>query len=223
MLFRSDTQEPVIGRETLQRSVWKVVRGEKRIVAVRGRRRRGMSFTKHILRSLLPAKDTLIVQLTADQVGRDALALADKLLHGCGGQLGPGEKFPLKTAAATTPFAWLRDQLLPDLARRIQTTVARKQVWVVLDDLDLHTPPEDDAFNFLLALMTAQAEAPFMRFLLIGMDKVPTVIGALSEPDQASWPMASDVDAYIQRYCTLNNIAMTGAERTLYGDRKSVV
>jgi hypothetical protein len=208
------THEPVIGREAFQESVWRAHRGDKRIIMVRGQRRSGLSFSEKILRSVLPQTDTLIAKLTADQVGRDAASLAERLLARCGGQLGGGEKFPARSDAGTAPDAWLRDQLIPALLLRIKAAALGKQVWIVLDDLDRHDIPEDDALYLLIGLMKATTEASFVRFLLIGLDKVPaTVPRQLAEADVTGWPLGADVEDYIQRYCTLKNIPMDTPER----------
>jgi hypothetical protein len=214
LIALADTKEPVIGRGPFQESVWSCARGiGSRAVIVRGARRTGLSFSEKILRSLLPPKETLVIKLTADQIGRDAVALATKVLEACGAILSSGDSLPSKSEAATATAAWLRDQLLPDFARRLAAVALGRQIWLVLDDLDLYTPPEDDAYNLLLALIMGEQDAPFMRFLLIGMDKVPVPQG-LCVSDFADWPVAGDVDLYIRRYLTPKNVAITDEVRT---------
>jgi len=209
-----DTKEPVLGREDFQKSVWRLVRGEKRVIAVRGQRRMGLTFSGRILRSMLPTADTLVVEISADEIGRDAAKLAKLLLERCGGKLPDGESFPAESAAGTTANAWLRDQMLPDLARRVQGAAAGKPVWIVLEHLDRHDVPEDKARELLLALMGAATDAPFMRFLLLGVkNTLPGVPADFIEDDVLTWPVTADIDAYIQRRCTANNVLMDTDER----------
>jgi hypothetical protein len=83
-----------------------------------------------------------------------------------------------------------------------------------VDDMDRYSIPEDEAYQLLIALMSAVKEAPGLRFLLIGMDRMPAAVpAALGDSELTSWPSSTEVDLYIQRYCTLNNIAMSAAER----------
>lgn len=207
------THEPVIGREDFQNAVWQAVRGEKRILIVRGPARSGLSFSKQILKSMLPDNGVIVVEMSADAVGRDALALASRLLERVGGGLAPGERFPDAAAAATTREAWLRNQLVPDLLGRMRTAVAGKSTWLVLDDLDRHDIPDGDARAMLLALLAS--DVPWLRFLLLGGKfKLSGVPVDWVDDDAPGWPLADLVDIYIQRRCTANNVSMSAAERS---------
>ncbi len=207
--------EPVIGREAFQRSLWQATYGALRVVVVRGIRRHGLSFSERILRSLLSRRDVTIVHFTADEVGRDASVFAEKLLVRCGGTLSEGDTFPSSEAAATTAEAWLRDQLLPDVVRRIKEAIPPgSHLWIVVDDIDRHDIPEDKAFDLLLKLMTARNEASFLRFLLIGMDKLPTAVPpGIAESDVPGPPLTADIDMYIRRYCTAAEKHVSDEER----------
>jgi hypothetical protein len=160
-----DADEPVIGRDEFQGYVWNAFRSETRVICVNGQRRTGMSFSKRILRSMLP--DALVVEISADEVGRDAVALATLLLARCGVVVPPNESLPQSAASATTSEAWLRDQLLPALLERLRAVIGDRQVWIVLEHLDRHTVPESQAYELLLALMATPLDPPLVRFLLL--------------------------------------------------------
>ena len=202
---------PVVGRDDFQESVWRVARGEKRIVAVRGlTARTGLGFSTQILRALLTASDVVFIELTADEIGLDPVVLATLLLRRCGGELGPAEKFPAAPLAGTATAAWLRDQLLPDLAARMRAATSGRQVWIVLGHLDKFDVPDDNARAFFMALMTARMDAPLLRFLLLGpRNSLPGISPELVEDDSTGWPTQTEFAQYIRRYCIGKEIPIT--------------
>lgn len=201
----SDTGEPVIGRTAFQEIVWKAVKAATpRAVLVHGVEGAGWNFSEKILRSLLSPRDTLVVKFRSDQIGSDAVVFATWLLGMSGGTLPPGESFLQKTASATANAAWLRDELARGFSERLATVAQGRQVWFVVDDLRKHSALEGDGLSFLQTLVAAEQEAPFVRFLLIGLSNLP-LASRLYAVDAVDWPIAVDVEAYIRRYLTSRN------------------
>ena len=210
-----DSAEPVLGRGVLQDCIWNLVRGEKRVLTVPGvgKQRRGLSFSKQILRFLLPATESVIIELSAQEIKSDAIELATLLLTRCGEPLTGAASFPSRRQAATTQDGWLRDQLLPDLITRLRKVAHGKLIWLVVDGLHYFDVPETEACSFLKELMKNAGSAVDLRFLLLGANKFLAGIPPnLIERDDPRWPEFDDVHRYLQRYCTQEEVSVTPRE-----------
>jgi hypothetical protein len=215
-----DTHEPVLGREEFQRAVWRAGTGELRIITVNGRRHSGLSFSKHILTSLLPVSGPILLEISADEVGHDARNLATMLLTRSGGTLPADEDWPDEARAGTTSEAWVRDQLAPALARHLARAAAGRVVWLIVEHLDRHTVPESSAYALLLALMTAEIDAHFMRFLLLGATRrIAGLNYRRVGEDQTSMPLIEEIEAYIARRAIHDGIHLAPDERRRWADK----
>ena len=207
------SDHPVLGREGLQRAIWRAARGEARIITVAGARGSGRSFSTKILRSLIPAAEAVFLEITADEVGHDARSLAELLLKRGGGKLPAGEDWPDEARAGTTSEAWVRDQLAPALARHLGHAASGRAVWLIVDQLDEHRVPEGTAYSLLLALMAAEIDATFMRFMLLGVtDRLVGVDYLRVAEDRTYPPQPQEVEAYIRRRAIQDELDMSPDE-----------
>jgi hypothetical protein len=194
------SEEPVVGREEFQRAVWRAGAGETRIITVGGARHSGLSFSKRILSSLLPTTGPILVEISADEVGRDARSLAALLLRRSGVELPAAEEWPDEARAGTTSEAWVRDQLAPALARHLAQAASGRVIWIIIEHLDRHSVPEGNAFALLLALMAAQIDAPFLRFLLLGVtQRIAGLDYRRVSEDRTYPPRLEEIETYIRR------------------------
>ena len=174
-----DGRRPVFGREQLLKDLVQLLPetagtgapagpASPRVLVVRTpsgstARKPGKSFTVDILEALLGGPKTHVIRISADQVRAGAEAMARLLLSA----LPPGEDIELPEQA-TTEGAY--DQVLVDALR---TAIADRWpdgvVWLIIDDLDVHTLTDDGGRRFLSTLYRRVRDIPQLRIALIGL------------------------------------------------------
>jgi hypothetical protein len=210
---RDRARHPVFGRVTTQEWVWRATRrtapagaGHRdRFLVVSGAKGSGKRFTLALLQAMLPSSEHSLLECRASDFVNEktALGFATKyLLAPLGADAGG---LPGLDQADTSDNAWLNYQLVGDLLSVMDRSRKGRMVWVVLDELDAVVLPDQGQVRKLLDLLYARAElAPWLRFVLLGLEAVPVPAAApftdrdLAGPASAQ-ALESDVVAYLMR------------------------
>lgn len=165
---------PVFGRSDLQDWVWRSLKPAptdgtpaQRVLVVNGPLHSGKTFTIHILRTLLPPAEHVIVRLEAGSIANEtALAVAMRLLEPLGGSAGG---LPTLQDSHTAEPSWLRNTLVPALFAEIERLRAGRTVWLIIDELDEVTlPDQTDLRPFLSGIYERVATLEWLRLVLLG-------------------------------------------------------
>lgn len=197
----ADTQDPVVGRENFQRLILQAISGEKRILAIRGDRASGKSFTTQILKTALGVSEHTVVEVKAADISALPEKLVATLLEHI---LPPGSsayQCPHPSNADTAQDAWIRDVLVPDFIEKVRVAVGRRTLWLVVDDLDVNPLANTASRHVLERLYHDIAMYPFLRFVLIGLSgSVPAAIAEQVGYDQTGPLELHEITAYVERH-----------------------
>lgn len=166
---------PIFEVDAFQRFVWRVASGEKTVLWIDGSPRSGKTFLVDVLEDLLPSDSRLVVRFEAPHIPIDPHAFAEAILSGIG---APADRDPLPKLedAATTPPAWITDQLFPALINTLKQVAGDNTVWIVIDELSNFHVPNSIIRTFLEQLYAQASERNQYRVVLVGLD-APTVPG----------------------------------------------
>jgi hypothetical protein len=204
----TEPQHPVFGRSRLQEWVAKSAADAgantipDRFLVVGGPTGCGKSFSADIVRTMLPARDHLVIECHASAFNAEATAagFATKYLleplNADGGQL------PLLTQAHTSDNAWLNYQFIGDLLNLMDQSRQDRMVWIVIDELDDVVLPDQGEVRKLLDLLYARApQNPWIRFVLLGLEGIPVPdLVSATERDFPTPPTAEELTKDVYDY-----------------------
>ncbi|MEA2601609.1 MAG: hypothetical protein QOF89_2601 [Acidobacteriota bacterium] len=174
-------QHPVFGRINLQQWVGLSAAGggvaaetrRERFLVVSGPKGSGKSFTIDIVKGMLTAGEHSVLACKASDFNKEStLGFAEKYLLGPLG--ADASTLPELSQADTSDNAWLNHQLMSRLLDVMDQSRKGRMVWLMLDELDEVSLPDQGQVRKLLDLLYARAEStPWLRFVLLGLEGVP--------------------------------------------------
>lgn len=191
---------PVFGRLDFQKRIVEAATGEIRIICVRvpptalgaSPRRRGITFSHDILRSMLPAEEHVLIDISAGEVPTDARAFAKHILDKLEmpGEADANISLPHPEHVHTT--AYISDHLIKAFSARLESAARGRKIWIVIDDLHKVEVPDMSGRWFLEELYRSIASIPSLRIVLLGTTRDLTFLSATqvgterldSPPDQ---------------------------------------
>lgn len=192
---------PVVGRHELQRSIWEMVEGVRRILQVRGPAKSGKSFTKKILKTALPSDEHVFVEMSAGHLPVDELGIAGAILSRVEAQGGVATPLPRPEDSDSADAAWRSDHLLPAFERRLTAAAGDRLMWFVLDDIEHHTLPDAGGRRFLELLYGRVRAIPSLRIVLLGLDGlVPAAVPEDVVEDTTGSASEKDLEAYLTHW-----------------------
>jgi V8-like Glu-specific endopeptidase len=176
---------PVFSRVNFQNLILEGVVGKTRIVIVVGDPRSGKSFTTAILRDRLGQTEHFVVELSSRLLPTSARDMASLILAKAGVSPSDIAALPSSGDADTAPDAWVRDVLTRDLLTILKKHAGARQVWLVLDDLDVAPLPHTGSLVLIERLLNIVADDNFLRFILIGGSRYVNICPpAFTQTDQ---------------------------------------
>jgi hypothetical protein len=174
--------EPVLGRTRLQSLVDEMIRGAFRILIVQSgadpavvRGKLGKTFSKAIIRALLPPGPHVVFEVAAARLTSDAVAAAAALVAVVGAEApaiaAPPRQFSAKDA----------DELAQSAISKLTKAAGNSIPWLIIDDLD-HFPiqAETTTATFLDAFYRRAIAETNLRIVLVGPLAAPASLASLS-------------------------------------------
>ncbi|WP_210526911.1 trypsin-like serine peptidase [Rubellimicrobium arenae] len=167
---------PIIGRNALQRLIFRSQRGDVRILAIvsppdeAGHRvgRLGRTFTRIILEACLPATDHHLVDISAARIDPDPFLTAQRLVQ----TIDPGLVAHLPPPSGQTTLDADLAVLVEATVRTMIGAVLGKTLWLMIDDIDAQPiGTQWGAASFLIALYRRAALEPRLRIVLVGLPR----------------------------------------------------
>lgn len=173
----SDGSAAVIGRDATQSTLRIMAEGRGTyILAIRGGRQSGKSFSSLLLRDSIPGDQRVVISLGAADLPADARDLARMILQQSGMAeteitriLAAQARMTTSAASVADVFAILKRALL-DIAAG--GTAQGKLLWLVIDDLDKVNLPQIGSRTLLDHIYSDSELATVMRIVLIGLSDV---------------------------------------------------
>jgi len=206
--------EPILGRKAFQLAIQDCMLGTRQIIAVVGQKESGKSFSLEILRTVLKNNaEHSIVSFKAAELVLGPRAFAEELIRRAASRDSAQEPMPLAEESDTAVDAWIKGILFPAFAKQINVVTETRQLWLVIDELDVNPLAPGPLQHFLEQLYQEIADVPKLRVLLLGAQSF--VQGA--QPDKLRIEMIQpvsqqDIIEYLQLYAIGNRLEMTEAE-----------
>lgn len=191
--------DPVIGCDEFQRLVWRsALLSQPRVITVSGETGSGKTFRAAVLGALLPDDGHLKIVLDARTISKlDAAKLAATICNEAGATM-PALAPPADTDS--TPVAWSKDVVLPDLVRALDAVRRSRLVWLVLTELNKTSFQGKQASELLLAIYELTRTTDWLRVVLDGMSgDIPDSIQLLTERTRNPSITPEDVLTYLRR------------------------
>ena len=197
----ADTDAPVIGREDFQRHVLNAIAGNTRIIAVRGERQTGRTFSIAILRALLGMVEHSVIDIKAADMSPVPAQLAADLLAAMGAPVAATEPLPSTADALTAQDAWIRDDVQFVAVRERAGKAAGKRIlWLAIDDLDTNPLANAASRHLLERLYSDIGSLPFLRIVLLGLNgPVPAAPPRFVGYDSTQPFTRAEIETYLQR------------------------
>ncbi|MCB2130426.1 MAG: trypsin-like peptidase domain-containing protein [Rhodobacteraceae bacterium] len=212
-----DGVQPVFGRTHLMRDLGDVFRGERPVLrvhasaAAKAVKSPGKSFTIDLVKALFRPPEHHHIVFEAGEIEVDALGQTEAVLN----HFAPDLVATLPRAPDTTTPAFVA-RLVGHLGEAIRSRLANKTVWLMIDDLDVHSLSDASGREFLATLYSQVATLPNLRIILIGLSP-DIAIGGL-DPARVidSAISAADIeraDALFLGWLDRRSIASAGLDR----------
>lgn len=201
--------QPVFGRRELIHSIDAVANGDRRILWVKppekSFKRPGKTFSIDILKDLRPPPHNLYIELTADRVRAGGVEMVELILD----SLSPGLANGLPTAgdSGTTETAFFENQLIDALQQRIARHFPTSRIWLIIDDLDVHSLPDAGGRRFLDVLYRRVRDIEQLRIVLVGLKvALPGIPDEVLRPSPIDGAEMSDLAELVQQWLNLRGM-----------------
>lgn len=206
--------QPIIGRRRFQQAVQDCMLGHLQMIAVVGQRQSGKTFSLEILRSMLRHNaQHIILSLRAARLEGEPAAFAQALLARVAAPGQAPEPLPDLSDSDTAADAWIRDVLFPEFARQMNALADNRQLWVVIDELDVNPVLPGLLQHFLEQLYQGITEIPQLRIVLLGSKRLlPGARGEVLCTETLAPLTEPDLLEYLQLSLANHDPGMTQAE-----------
>jgi hypothetical protein len=212
-----DGVQPVFGRIALMRDLGDVYRGKRPVLRVHAStkakavKKPGKSFTIDLVKALFRPPEHHHIVFEAGEIEVDALGQTEAVLD----HFAPDLAATLPRAPDTTTPAFVA-RLVSHLGDAIRSRLGNKTVWLMIDDLDVHSLSDASGREFLATLYSQIATLPNLRIILIGLSP-DIAIGGLNPDHVIDCPISeADVekaDALFLDWLDRRSIASVGLDR----------
>ena len=190
-----DGRKPVFGREDFFKELDGLAKGERPILLVgvdelesdHQIKHPGKSFSIEIVEHLFPQPENVHIVFRASELKADALKMAQLML----GQIAPDLVSTLATEPDTTTAAYVK-QLVGTVQQAISDRAGNQTVWLMLDDLDVHSISDASGREFLSVLYSRVAAVTNLRIMLVGLSSGTVPSGIRTEDVETSSIRHSD-------------------------------
>lgn len=165
--------EPILGRRDFQTAVQNCIpQGQQQIITVTGSKvlaESGRSISVEILNAMLrDSAQYTIITFQSLELSNDARTFAEQLLRRIGAYDAASEPLPEMSEGDTSMDAWVKNILFPEFARRLKAGNVANQLWLVIEDLDIHPLAPGSLQHFLEQVYRDIANMPMLRVVLLG-------------------------------------------------------
>jgi hypothetical protein len=159
---------PFIGYDDFQSAIWKsLITGNKRLITIAGGDKSGKSFLADLVYSLLNDAQHLKILLQGENIAaKTALELCTDI---CAAASVPVPDFVALADYNSTPFAWLKDEMVFKLFKALDDKRANRTVWLCIKNLNKISIDGAYASDFLFLIYEKVIQLGWFRILLDGM------------------------------------------------------
>lgn len=200
-----DGLRPLFGRRDLLLAIDAVAKGERRILWIKPPeapfRRPGKTFSVEVMKALLPPPRNIYVELTADEVKAGGLQMAELIME----RLLPGSSMGLSkpTDSGTTETAYFTG-VVTHMQNMLASNFPDSLIWLVIDDLDVHTLADAGGRRFLDVLYNEVGKISELRIVLVGLR---AALGGIPDPvlrpSPIEWTEFSDLGRVFQNWLNI--------------------
>jgi hypothetical protein len=191
--------QPFIGYDDFQLDMWKsAMTGNKRLITTSGTDQSGKSYLMELVFSILSDGDHLKITLEGEGIAKKtALELAKKICSDAGADV---PDFASLTAFNSTPFAWLKGEIVTKLITALESKRNKRNVWLCIKNLNKVNIEGEHASDFLFLLYESAVQNDWLRILLDGMRAdIPASLRLLTERYRTREITEVEIRNYLRR------------------------
>ncbi|MEX5664288.1 trypsin-like peptidase domain-containing protein [Pseudomonas neuropathica] len=215
-VWRTLDHTPILGRRGFQSAVQDCMLRDKQIIAVvqKPMTPSSKSTTLEILNAMLRDRAQYsIITFTSSEIGNDPRAFAEEVIRRAGADDPAAPALPAIGEGDTALDAWVRSILFPAFAKRLATGAVPRQLWLVIQDLDINPLAPGPMQHFLEQIYRDISEIPMLRIVLLGSKiVVPGAKQAQLCIDTITPTGRLDVIEYLEFYSTEHKLDLRTEE-----------